>query len=152
MKIKAGGRIKKLGDVSLILLVLIGLVLGCSVAADVKSIDISVAKIHELMNEGKFEEISEMLPQEVKTPENKKKMRQIFSDTVEKLGKIKESSKKLANGSEYDKYEVDTNYTRITVSYHTTFSNAKAVEEFKFQINDDKAELLAYNIQTDSAP
>lgn len=148
---KESNRVKRSGDISLILLILIGFIFGCSDSEGLKSVDTSVVKIHELMNERKFEEISEILPENVKTSKNKEETRQLFSSTVEKLGKIKESSKKLANGSDYDKYEVDENHTRITVSYNTTFSNAKAVEQFKFQITGDKAELLAYSIQTDPA-
>ena len=107
-----------------------------------KAADQSVALFHQLYNEGKLKEIYDSSHSKLKAATPEKEFIDFLSVVQRKLGKVT----KTANAG----FNVGTfNFTtNVVLNQNTSFEQGTATEIFSFEMNGDKAILVAYNINS----
>lgn len=102
----------------------------------------AVEKFHAQFNEEKYSEIYNQADDEFKKSVTEQQLTELLMAVRRKLGTVKNAS---AAGW---KVNTTTNGTFANVTYEVEFSEGKGTEQFVFRINDDKALLYNYNVNS----
>jgi hypothetical protein len=119
------------------------LLAACSDTINGKGIaEPAVAQFHEKLNLGDFESIYEDASAEFKAAVPREKILQLFGAITRKLGPLQEP--KLIN------WNVNTRNlkTVVVLVQDSKFEEGQATETFTFRVDDEKAELIGYNISS----
>jgi hypothetical protein len=102
----------------------------------------AVINFHSLFNQQNFRSIYENTHEKFKKGVTEKEYTQLLETIHRKLGK----ETKTTNKSWYVKTHNLTTY--VTLGQETTYENGKGIETFVYIINDSKAFLFNYNINS----
>jgi hypothetical protein len=119
------------------------LLAACSETLNGKGIaEPEVTRFHEKLKQGDFESIYEDASAEFKAAVPKEKILALFEAIARKLGPLQET--KLIN------WNVNTHNlnTVVVLVQDSKFREGQATETFTFRVDNDKAELIGYNISS----
>lgn len=107
-----------------------------------KAAEQSVADFHKLYNDGKLLEIYSSGHSKLKDAATEKQFLEFVGAVQRKLGKVTQTSNAGFNVQAF-------NLTTIVVlNQNTTFEQGTGTETFTFQMEDEKAVLVGYNINS----
>lgn len=107
-----------------------------------KAAEEGVAAFHRLYNEGKMKEIYNSSHSKLKAATPEKELIDFLEAVQRKLGKVTQTANAGFNIGTF-------NFTTtVVLTQNTTFERGSAAEVFTFEMNDDKAVLVAYNINS----
>lgn len=107
-----------------------------------KMAEVAVEQFHGYYNAGQFSEVYSQTAKEFKTLHSDTEIASFLELLRLKLGLVK-----LANQINW-RVKATTSGTTVTLDYDVEFSNGKAIEEFVFQLEDSKAMLLGYEVES----
>jgi hypothetical protein len=102
----------------------------------------AISRFHQNMNDGLYEEIWNQAHEKFRGASSKEKFIEFMSAIEHKLGKV-QSSKNIG-------WKVNTfNFTTtVLMDQNTTFEKGSGRETFTFEMKEDNALLVGYNIQS----
>jgi hypothetical protein len=121
------------------------LVAGCSfsdMSAGQGEAQKSVTSFHALLNDGRFDEIYDGASDEFRGGTARKHFEELLGAVLRKLGKV--------TGTQTKTWRVNSWNMRtfVELAQSTRFERGDAEESFRFAVQDGKARLIAYNIQS----
>ena len=118
-------------------------VLACSAIKDGKpAADSAVVEFHSRLNEGKFKEIYDASHPELKKVASEEELTKLFSTVHTKLGQVTGSTSQTWKAGTFNMT------TTVQMIQNTEFEHGKGVETFVFVIEDKKAILESYYINS----
>lgn len=126
----------------LILLGLAIMVSACSMEKDTALAEAQVARFHQELNSQQFETMYENAGPELKAAGTKSDFVALLNAVHRKLGTVT-SSKRVTWNVNYH-----TSGSFVTLGYETTFTNGKGAEQFVYKLDDGKAFLVGYHINS----
>lgn len=118
--------------------------IGSGAQKDLRLADTAVARFHQQLNAGSFEQIYDDSDTEFKGVTTQEKFVNILSAIHRKLGPV-QSTEREAFVLNYG-----TAGERIRLTYSTQFEGDKAQEQFVFQVVGDDLRLVGYDIRSDA--
>jgi hypothetical protein len=115
---------------------------GCSVSEDMKAADDAVVRFHAQLDAGQIDEIYAGAADELKKLEKRAEFVQVLNAVHNKLGATQASTK--SNWSV--NYHTSGNF--ITLVHATQYARGEATEQFLFRVQDHKALLAGYNVNS----
>ena len=126
----------------ILLVALFFLVSACSLVAGKAVAERSVEQFHTRYDAKQFHEICINAHDQLREQDSEENFVELFDAVHRKLGPVS-----AANLSGWE-VNSDASGTRVFLSYDTQFTNGRGVEEFLWRIEDDKAKLVSYNINS----
>ena len=118
-------------------------VLACSAVKDGKpAADSAIVEFHSRLNEEKYKEIFDASHQELKKVASEEEMTKLFSTVHTKLGRVIDSTNQTWKAGTFNLT------TTVQMIQSTEFEHGKGVETFVFVIEDKKAVLQSYYINS----
>jgi hypothetical protein len=117
---------------------------GCSMSADTSLADAAVPQFHEMLDTGRFVEIYAAAAQDLKHIVSQKDMVALLEGIHRKLGDTKSAQRKAWNIN----YQVTGIF--VTLTYATQFAEGDATEQFVYHLEDHKALLAGYHINSNA--
>jgi hypothetical protein len=113
---------------------------GCSMSADTALAEAEVPGFHDALASGQFDRLYDNGSDEFKGAATKADLVSLLDSVRNKLGAVTSSTRASWN------VNYRTNGTFVTLIYETQFAHGTAVEEFVYQISDNKPQLAGYHI------
>jgi len=117
---------------------------GCSAGTDIATAEREVQRFHELAADQEFSRIYEQSTDEFKRAATPEQFRSILEMIDERLGRVRRTNR--------DGWHV--NYTGagkiVTLTYNTQFERGRGTEQFVYRINNDRARLLGFHVNSDA--
>ena len=118
-------------------------VLACSAVKDGKpAADSAIVEFHSRLNEEKYKEIFDASHQELKNVASEEESTKLFSAVHTKLGRVVNSTNQTWKAGTFNLT------TTVQLLQNTEFEHGKGDEEFVFVIEDKKALLQSYHINS----
>lgn len=134
---------QKYSTTILTLLALCLVVLGCNLIKEGKpAAENSIAEFHQQLNDGKYVEIYETSHKLMKDNASEEDMVKLLSAVHTKLGAVKSSTNQSWRVQNYNLV------SSIEMVQNTEFENGKGTETFTFVVEDKKAILAGYYINS----
>jgi hypothetical protein len=115
---------------------------SCSFTKGKETAEAAVAQFHTQYNAGQYREIYSQADEDFKKASTEADFLMLLEALHRKLGTVKESNEAAWN------VNATTMGTLVTLGYSVEFREGKGTEQFVFRINDDKAKLLNYNVNS----
>jgi hypothetical protein len=128
---------------TLAVLLLLGLA-GCSMSADTSLADAAVPQFHQMLDAGRFVEIYAAAAQDLKQIVSQQDMVALLEGIHRKLGDTR-SAKRASWNVNYQ-----TTGVYVTLVYTTQFAAGAATEQFVYHLQDHKALLAGYHINSNA--
>lgn len=116
--------------------------IGCSSGAKLEAADQGVTRFHAQLGAGQYDAIYEASGPEFKAASKAADMEKMFSAVSTKLGKLKSSERQSWN------VNYNMNGSFVNTSYLSKFDRGEATETFIWKIEEKKAKLVGYNINS----
>lgn len=126
----------------LFLILFVALQFSCGVQKGREMAEREVEKFHSHLNAGEFHQIYDESDEGFRKATSEDDAIALFDAVRRKLGQVQQA--KLTGWH----VNATTAGTAVTLGYDVQFSEGKAVENFVFRINGDKASLFNYNINS----
>ncbi|MEO7676008.1 MAG: hypothetical protein ABIV39_04505 [Verrucomicrobiota bacterium] len=107
-----------------------------------KAAELSVADFHKLYNDGKLADIYSTGHSKFESAATEKQFLEFVGAVQRKLGKVTQTSETGFNVRTFNLT------TTVVLTQTTTFEQGTGTEVFTFQMEDDKAVLVGYNINS----
>lgn len=117
---------------------------GCSTATDSRLAEQAIPNFHDMLDAGHFDEIYDASSDRLKQASTRKDFDTLLAAVHGKLGNTKSSSQR----SFFINY--GTSGTFITITHSTQFECGDGVEQFVYGLNDGKASLVGYHINSNA--
>lgn len=118
------------------------LLVGCSAPQDMKVAEGEIVPFHERLDGGRFEEIYDASAPELKQAASKEAFIAFLAAVHRKLGVVKRVAPK---GS---RVTIGTSGTFVLLQYETVFDEGTGTEVFTFKVDDTRALLAGYQINS----
>ena len=115
---------------------------SCSLMKSREPAEAAVANFHIQYNDGQFREIYSQADNEFKKSASEEQLLQLLETARRKLGMVKQSTQTKWN------VNATTSGTLITLTYDVEFSEGKGTEQFVWRMNEDRALLYNYNVNS----
>jgi uncharacterized protein DUF3887 len=118
---------------------------SCSIKGITKGKEISessVEQIHNQYNAGRLDEVYAQADEEFRKSTSEKDFLTLFEAVHRKLGAVKQSEQSGWN------VNATTSGVIVTLAYDVDFDEGKGTEQFVFRVNNGKAMLLNYNVNS----
>jgi hypothetical protein len=109
---------------------------------DTKSAEAAVSAFHDALNKGNFLQMYLESSQELKQSTPEKDFVDFLSAVHRKLGPTKDAVKQGW------KVNMRPSGSTVELTYKTTFEKGDAIESFVFLLQDDKASLVSYSVNS----
>ncbi len=130
-------------NITLVLLIIVFLVLGCGDAKNAKVAgEIAIADFHQHFNNGQIGEIYNTSHSNFRTTTPVEDFNKLMSAVSRKLGKVKSTANQDWN------IKVFNLITSVVMVQNTEFEQGKGTETFTFEMDGEKAVLLGYYINS----
>ena len=126
----------------LVVAALMAALCGCSMSADTALAEQGVPRFHEQLDAGRFDEIWDQAADELKKASPQPEFVEFLSAVHRKLGNTKSADKTGWN------VNYQTSGSFVTLGYKTVFAEGDAQEQFVFRLQDNKALLVGYHINS----
>ena len=126
----------------LVVAALMAALCGCSMSADTAIAEQGVPKFHEQLDAGRFDEIWDQAADELKKASPQPEFVEFLSAVHRKLGNTRSADKTGWN------VNYQTSGSFVTLGYKTVFAEGDAQEQFVFRLQDKKALLVGYHINS----
>lgn len=125
------------------LAVLMGLCVACTVTAvyyteEKRLAKDAAARVHQLLNDAKYEEIYELTDETAKAKKSKSDLVNLMKYVRENRGRVVETSLDDREITPHD------NFLEVTDVYRTKFENGIALEQFIWYVSNGQAKLYSY--------
>ena len=117
---------------------------GCSMSGDSKVAQAEVVTFHALLDAGQFDKIYDDAAVDLKKATPKEKFVELLQAIHRKLGNTRASDMKGWNVN----YGTGGNFATLT--YQTVYADDQASEQFVYRLEDGKALLAGYHIESDA--
>jgi hypothetical protein len=107
---------------------------------EISKADAAVGKFHQLLNEGKYEELYDLTDEEAKKIKSKTDFLSVMEQVHTQFGKVSEAAKIDAKATS------QAASTKIEMVYQTKFEKAELKEKFVWIVSDKNVGLYAYEI------
>jgi len=128
---------------TLAVLLVLGLA-GCSMSADTSLADAAVPQFHQMLDAGRFVEIYAGAAEDLKQIVSQKDMVALLEGVHRKLGDTR-SAKRASWNVNYQPAGI-----YVTLTYATQFAAGDATEQFVYHLQDNKALLAGYHINSNA--
>jgi hypothetical protein len=118
------------------------LLIGCHPVKNTQAAEQAVTAFHQQLDTGDFKGIYAATHADFKKAATEKEFVDILEAVHRKLGNIQSTQRATWN---INSYNFQTN---VSMTYDTTFEQGKAKESFNYRIEDGKAVLRGYNINS----
>ncbi len=115
---------------------------GCSMSGDSKVAQAEVVTFHELLDAGQFEKIYDNASSDLKKAATKEKFVDLLQAIHKKLGNTRASDMKGWT------VNYNTSGSYATLTYQTFYTDDEANEQFVYRLEDNKALLAGYHIES----
>ena len=117
---------------------------GCSAGSDVAAVEREVERFHELAADREIDRLYEQSSDEFKRAATPEQFRALLEVIDERLGDVRRANRRGWH----------VNYTNagtvVTLTYDTQFERGRGTEEFVYRLNDDRARLLGFHVNSDA--
>lgn len=117
---------------------------GCSAGTDVAAAEREVQRFHELAAEQQIDRIYEQSTDEFKRAATQEQFRSILEVIDDRLGPVRRTNRQGWH----------VNYTGagniVTLTYNTQFERGRGTEEFVYRIDNERARLLGFHVNSDA--
>ena len=117
-------------------------ILGCSAKADIAASERAVEEFRALLAAQQYEKIYSGSSSELKQSVSQADLDKLLDAIHRKLGKVSAAQPNAWH------VNVNTAGTFVTLGYQTTFERGDATERFVYRIEDGKARLVSYQINS----
>jgi hypothetical protein len=117
---------------------------GCSMSADTKLAEKAVPRFHEMLDAGQFEAIYEAASEDLRKATRQDSFVALLEAIHRKLGATKSSAERTWNVNYH------TSGTFVTLEYSTAYAEGDAAEQFVYRLQDGKALLAGYHINSNA--
>ncbi|MBX2813999.1 MAG: DUF4019 domain-containing protein [Myxococcales bacterium] len=115
---------------------------GCNAKKDTLAAEKAVTKFHAQFNKEQFATMYAETHEEFKKASSEEDIIELFQAVHSKLGPVVSTEQKV-------RHVTNINFVRyVKFNYETTFKEGTGTETFRFIIEDTKAKLLGYNINS----
>ena len=135
-------KISNLKNLSIVLLILSVLSIGCFMTEGIEAGEKAVNKFHEQFNNNEIDEIYNDADQQFKESDSKESIIGFLEKVRKRLGKVKDTKRTGWNVNK------NLKGTFATVNFETEFENGKGTETFIFLLADEDTKLLNYNVNS----
>jgi hypothetical protein len=127
--------------VSVSLLVLLS---ACSMPKNVSLAEAEVPSFHASLDAGDFGPLYEAAAEELKKAAAKQEFVDLLNAIHRKLGQVTKSERQKWN------INYNTSGSFVTLVYDTTFANGNGTEQFIYKLNNGRARLVGYRINSNA--
>lgn len=117
---------------------------GCSAGTDIAAAEREVQRFHEFAADQEIDRIYERSTDEFKRAATPEQFRSILEVIDERLGRVRRTNRQGWH----------VNYTGagnvVTLTYDTQFERGRGTEQFVYRINNDRARLLGFHVNSDA--
>ena len=126
------------------LAVVIVVLAGCSASADTKIAEHAVDAFHKMLDAGQFEALYLGSAEDLQKATTQHDFVVLLGAIHKKLGNVKASTRQTWNVNYH------TSGTFVTLVYSTTYVGGEAAEQFVYRMQDGKALLAGYHVNSNA--